>query len=194
MMETLWFYSNLGFWHVIDWNGLDHFYFIVALVLPYSFKESGKLLWWVTLFTIGHTLSLIGNFYTEFSFSSYWIEILIPITIALSAVAVAVFFLKSEKSVYRSKKIFPLMTIFFGIIHGLGFGRYFKMLIFDDAVTISLFSFALGIELAQVTIVVFVLFKSWLVLKIFKNSKRSWEFFVSGLILLASFKMILERI
>jgi len=192
MMETLWFYSNLGFWHVIDWNGLDHFYFIVTLVLPFSFKESGKLLWWVTLFTIGHTLSLIGNFYTEFSFSSYWIEILIPITIALSAVAV--FFLKSEKSVYRSKKIFPLMTIFFGIIHGLGFGRYFKMLIFDDAVTISLFSFALGIELAQVTILVFVLFTSWLVLKIFKNSKRSWEFFVSGLILLASFKMILERI
>ena len=192
MMETLWFYSNLGFWHVIDWNGLDHFYFIVTLVLSFSFKESGKLLWWVTLFTIGHTLSLIGNFYTEFSFSSYWIEILIPITIALSAVAV--FFLKSEKSVYRSKKIFPLMTIFFGIIHGLGFGRYFKMLIFDDAVTISLFSFALGIELAQVTILVFVLFTSWLVLKIFKNSKRSWEFFVSGLILLASFKMILERI
>tara|TARA_B100000768_G_scaffold32928_1_gene31479 strand:+ start:146 stop:721 length:576 start_codon:yes stop_codon:yes gene_type:complete len=191
-METLWFYSDLGFWHVIDWNGLDHFYFIVALVLPFSFKESGKLLWWVTLFTIGHTLSLIGNFYTEFSFSSYWIEILIPITIALSAVAV--FFLKSEKSVYGSKKIFPLMTIFFGIIHGLGFGRYFKMLIFDDAVTISLFSFALGIELAQVTIVVFVLFTSWLVLKIFKNSKRSWEFFVAGLILLASFKMILERI
>jgi len=192
MIETLWFYSDLGFWHVIDWNGLDHFYFIVALVLPFSFKESGKLLWWVTLFTIGHTLSLIGNFYTEFSFSSYWIEILIPITIALSAVAV--FFLKSEKSVYGSKKIFPLMTIFFGIIHGLGFGRYFKMLIFDDAVTISLFSFALGIELAQVTIVVFVLFTSWLVLKIFKNSKRSWEFFMSGLILLASFKMILERI
>jgi hypothetical protein len=192
MIETLWFYSDLGFWHVIDWNGLDHFYFIVALVLPFSFKESGKLLWWVTLFTIGHTLSLIGNFYIDFSFSSYWIEILIPITIALSAVAV--FFLKSEKSVYGSKKIFPLMTIFFGIIHGLGFGRYFKMLIFDDAVTISLFSFALGIELAQVTIVVFVLFTSWLVLKIFKNSKRSWELFMAGLILLASFKMILERI
>ena len=192
MMETLWFYSDLGFWHVIDWNGLDHFYFIVTLVLPFSFKESGKLLWWVTLFTIGHTLSLIGNFYTEFSFSSYWVEILIPITIALSAVAV--FFSKSENSAFRNNKIFPLITIFFGIIHGLGFVRYFKMLIFDDAVTISLFSFALGIELAQVTIVFFVLFTSWLVLKILKNSKRSWEFFVAGLILLASFKMILERI
>ena len=192
MMETLWFYSNLGFWHVIDWNGLDHFYFIVTLVLPFSFKESGKLLWWVTLFTIGHTLSLIGNFYTEFSFSSYWIEILIPITIALSAVAV--FFSKSENSAFRNNKIFPLITIFFGIIHGLGFVRYFKMLIFDDAVTISLFSFALGIELAQVTIVIFVLFMSWLLSKTSKHSKRSWEFFVGSIILLASVKMIFERI
>ena len=192
MMETLWFYSNLGFWHVIDWNGLDHFYFIVTLVLPFSFKESGKLLWWVTLFTIGHTLSLIGNFYTEFSFSSYWIEILIPITIALSAVAV--FFSKSENSTFRNNKIFPLITIFFGIIHGLGFVRYFKMLIFDDAVTISLFSFALGIELAQVTIVIFVLLMSWLVSKTLKHSKKSWEFFVSSIILLASVKMIFERI
>jgi len=192
MMETLWFYSDLGFWHVIDWNGLDHFYFIVTLVLPFSFKESGKLLWWVTLFTIGHTLSLIGNFYTEFSFSSYWIEILIPITIALSAVAV--FFSKSENSAFRNNKIFPLITIFFGIIHGLGFVRYFKMLIFDDAVTITLFSFALGIELAQVTIVIFVLLMSWLVSKTLKHSKRSWEFFVGSIILLASVKMIFERI
>ena len=192
MMETLWFYSDLGFWHVIDWNGLDHFYFIVTLVLPFSFKESGKLLWWVTLFTIGHTLSLIGNFYTEFSFSSYWIEILIPITIALSAVAV--FFSKSENSAFRNNKIFPLITIFFGIIHGLGFVRYFKMLIFDDVVTISLFSFALGIEFAQVTIVIFVLFMSWLASKTLKYSKRSWEFFVGSIILLASVKMIFERI
>ena len=192
MMETLWFYSKLGFWHVIDWKALDHFYFIVTLALPFSFKESGKLLWWVTLFTIGHTLSLIGNFYAEFSFSSYWIEILIPITIAFSIVPI--FFLKRENSTFRNNKIFPLITIFFGIIHGLGFVRYFKMLIFDDVVTISLFSFALGIEFAQVTIVIFVLLMSWLVSKTLKHSKRSWEFFVSSIILLASVKMIFERI
>jgi hypothetical protein len=68
------------------------------------------------------------------------------------------------------------------------------MLIFDDAVTITLFSFALGIELAQVTIVIFVLLMSWLVSKTLKHSKRSWEFFVGSIILLASVKMIFERI
>ena len=192
MIETLWFYTNLGFWHVIDLKGLDHFYFIVTLALPFSFKEIGKLLWWVTLFTIGHTLSLIGNFYADFSFSSYWIEILIPVTIALSVISI--FFLKRKNSIFKKETIFPIMTLFFGIIHGLGFGRYFKMLILDNAVTSSLFSFALGIELAQLTIVVSVLFISWLVLKISKHFKKKWEFLVGSLILLAAFKMILERI
>lgn len=192
MIETLWFYTNLGFWHVIDLKGLDHFYFIVTLALPFSFKEIGKLLWWVTLFTIGHTLSLIGNFYADFSFSSYWIEILIPVTIALSVISI--FFLKRKNSIFKKETIFPIMTLFFGIIHGLGFGRYFKMLILENAVTSSLFSFALGIELAQLTIVISVLFISWLVLKISKHFKKKWEFLVGSLILLAAFKMILERI
>ena len=192
MIETLWFYTNLGFWHVIDFKGLDHFYFIVTLALPFSFKDSSKLLWWVTLFTIGHTLSLIGNFYADFSFSSYWIEILIPVTIALSVISI--FFLKRKNSIFKKETIFPIMTLFFGIIHGLGFGRYFKMLILDNAVTSSLFSFALGIELAQLTIVVSVLFISWLVLKTSKHFKKKWEFLVGSLILLAAFKMILERI
>ena len=192
MIETLWFYTNLGFWHVIDFKGLDHFYFIVTLALPFRFKESGKLLWWVTLFTIGHTLSLIGNFYANFSFSSYWIEILIPVTIALSVISI--FFLKRKNSIFKKETIFPIMTLFFGIIHGLGFGRYFKMLILENAVTSSLFSFALGIELAQLTIVISVLFISWFVLKISKHFKKKWEFLVGSLILLAAFKMIFERI
>ena len=192
MMETLWFYINLGFWHVIDWKGLDHFYFIVTLTLPFSFKESGKLLCWVTLFTRGHTMSLIGNLYTQFPFSSYWIELLIPITIALSATSI--FFLKSEDSSTKSKIFLPLITVVFGVIHGLGFGRYFKMLIPENAVTSSLFSFALGVELAQATIVIVVLFICRLVLKTLKQSKKKWKFIIGSLILLAAFKMILERI
>ena len=84
-MDTLWFYIDLGFWHVLDLAGLDHLFFIITLATPFGFKQSKKLIWWVTLFTLGHTLSLIGNFYVAFHFSFYWIELLIPMTIALSA-------------------------------------------------------------------------------------------------------------
>ena len=58
MIEALWFYLKLGFWHVIDKQGLDHLYFIVTLAIPFTFKQSKKLLLWVTVFTIGHTISL----------------------------------------------------------------------------------------------------------------------------------------
>ena len=49
MIEALWFYLKLGFWHVIDKQGLDHLYFIVTLAIPFTFKQSKKLLLWVNL-------------------------------------------------------------------------------------------------------------------------------------------------
>ncbi len=64
-METIWFYAQLGFNHVLDFQGLDHFYFIIALAIPFGFREFQKLLWWVSLFTLGHTLSLFGNYFFE---------------------------------------------------------------------------------------------------------------------------------
>ena len=64
-METIWFYAQLGFKHVLDFQGLDHFYFIIALAIPFGFREFKKLLLWVSIFTLGHTLSLFGNYYFE---------------------------------------------------------------------------------------------------------------------------------
>ena len=192
MMETISFYTDIGFWHVLDLAGLDHFYFITALALPFGFKESKKLIWWVTLFTIGHTLSLVGNLYLELSFSSYWIELLIPITIALSTLS-----LLTENKIIRTKGrdfFFSILTVLFGVIHGLGFGRYFNMLIPEDAVELSLFSFALGVELAQLAIVLVVLFSNELVVQFFKNSRKKWEFLMGAMILSQALAMIFERI
>ena len=60
-METFWFYFKLGFDHVLDPGGLDHFYFLIALTLPFMFREWKKLLIWVSIFTLGHTLSLFAS-------------------------------------------------------------------------------------------------------------------------------------
>jgi hypothetical protein len=191
-METLWFYIDLGFWHVMDWAGLDHLYFILTLAVPFEVKQSKKLIWWVTLFTLGHTLSLVGNFYAALAFSSYWIELLIPITIALSASSLLFYnypFFKNKNSIF-----FPVVTVLFGIIHGLGFGRYFSMLIPEEAVGLSLFSFAVGVELAQICIVFGVLILNYLVLTSLKKSKQKWEFLVGAMVLSQALVMIFERI
>jgi len=192
MIDILWFYSKLGFWHVIDWEGLDHFYFIITLAMPFTFLRIRKLIWWVTLFTLGHTLSLIGNFYFELYVSSYWIELLIPITIALNAITL--FFPKKFSRMINKAYFPPLVTVLFGVIHGLGFGRYFNMLIPEDDVSLSLFSFAIGVEFAQIAIVIGILLISFIVTQVFKQSKERWEFLVGAMILSQALTMIFERI
>lgn len=191
-MEILRFYLDLGFWHVIDWDGLDHLYFIVSLALPFGFKESKKLLLLITIFTLGHTFSLAANFYGNLFLHSYWIELLIPITIAISTASL----LLPKRYIIVSKEGFllPLVTLFFGIIHGLGFGRYFSMLTLEEAVGFSLFSFALGVELAQGVIVIGTLCLSFLVLKIINVPKAVWEIAIGSLILALALAMIFERI
>jgi hypothetical protein len=191
-MEIFWFYQSLGFWHVMDWNGLDHLYFIITLAMPFGFKEGRKLLFWVTLFTLGHTLSLIGNFYLDFSFSSYWIELLIPITIAISAALLLV--PEKYNQVSKEQLFFPVVTLIFGVIHGLGFGRYFNMLIPQDAVGLSLFSFALGVEFAQTAIVIGVLCVSFLFLKVPRMTKTIWKFIIGSIIFILALGMIFDRI
>ena len=192
MIDILWIYTKLGFWHVIDWEGLDHFYFIITLAMPFTFLRIRKLIWWVTLFTLGHTLSLIGNFYFELSVSSYWIELLIPITIALNAITL--FFPKKFSRIINKAYLPPLVTVLFGVIHGLGFGRYFNMLIPEDDVSLSLFSFAVGVEFAQIAIVIGILLISFIVTQVFKQSKERWEFLVGAMILSQALTMIFERI
>ena len=191
-MEILRFYLDLGFWHVIDWDGLDHLYFIVSLALPFGFKESRKLLLLITIFTLGHTFSLAANFYGNLFLHSYWIELLIPITIAISTASL----LLPKRYIIVSKEGFllPLVTLFFGIIHGLGFGRYFSMLTLEEAVGFSLFSFALGVELAQGVLVIGTLCLSFLVLKIINVPKAVWEIAIGSLILVLALAMIFERI
>ena len=192
MIDILWVYTKLGFWHVIDWEGLDHFYFIITLAMPFTFLRIRKLIWWVTLFTLGHTLSLIGNFYFELYVSSYWIELLIPITIALNAITL--FFTKKFSRIINKAYLPPLVTLLFGVIHGLGFGRYFNMLIPEDDVSLSLFSFAVGVEFAQIAIVIGILLISFIVTQVFKQSKERWEFLVGAMILSQALTMIFERI
>jgi hypothetical protein len=191
-MDTFIFYTELGFWHVIDLAGLDHFFFITTLAVPFAFSQSRKLLWWVTLFTLGHTFSLMGNVYAEIIFSPYWIELLIPVTIALSTISLL--FNKGTSIADKTSWFFPILTIIFGIIHGLGFGRYFSIIIPDGAVGNSLFSFALGVELAQVLIVLGVLVVNIIVINIMKRSRSKWEFLVGAMVLSQAMTMIFERI
>jgi len=178
-MNTFWFYFDLGFDHVLDLGGLDHFYFLVALSLPFTFKNWRKLLLWVSLFTLGHSLSLLVTHFEWIKINSQWVEFLIPVTICITCFSI----LFQKEHAYLNGIWINLITLFFGLIHGFGFGRYFKMIANEGEAVMALLEFALGVEFAQILIVIFVLMINDLVLRFFKIQSQKWQWIISSMVL-----------
>ncbi len=181
-MSEFWLYLKLGFGHVLDWNAYDHILFLIVLTIGYTFDNWKRILLLVTLFTIGHTISLFLAAYNVVSVNSRLVEFLIPLTI----LATAIFNVLTSKSGSKSSKIGVLYgaTIFFGLIHGLGFSSYFKVISSNASSKIlPLIEFALGIELSQLLVVVIVVLISFVAQTFFRFSKRDWIQIVSSIVI-----------
>ncbi|WP_333693219.1 HupE/UreJ family protein [Flavobacterium sp.] len=191
-MSEFWLYFNLGLKHVLDINGYDHVLFLMALSVPYAFKDWKRVLLLVSLFTLGHTLALILAVYEVLIIKASLVEFLIPITILITALFHLFTAGKSAKK--ESITFVAFVTLFFGIIHGLGFSNYFKVILPGDNSDklLPLLEFALGIEAAQIIVVLGVLILSYIVQTFFRFSKRDWTLVMSSFIVGVVLPMIVE--
>lgn len=191
MLEEIWFNIQYGINHVLDINAYDHVLFLIVLTVPFLFKDSKRIFLLVTMFTLGHTLSLILATYGAIKIPVDVVEFLIPISILVTGLF-NIF--TSGKGAQKEKVgLLFITTLCFGLIHGLGFAREFKLLIgADDNKFLTLLEFALGIEFAQIIIVFIVLFLGYLTQTIFRFSKRDWIMVVSSIVVGLVIPMILN--
>ncbi|MAP81790.1 MAG: HupE / UreJ protein [Aequorivita sp.] len=189
-MTDFWLYFNLGLHHVLDWKAYDHVLFLIVLCAAYNFSSWKKILILVTMFTIGHTLSLLLASYNLISVSSSVIEFLIPITI----LATAIFNLFTAGKSKRVEKmtVFYTVTLFFGLIHGLGFASFYNQLQ-SDRELLPLLEFALGIETAQIIVVIIFLILSFIFQTIFRFNKRDWILVVSSIVIGMVIPMVIDN-
>ncbi|REE83530.1 HupE/UreJ protein [Lutibacter oceani] len=181
-MDNLIFFSREGLFHVLDWNAYDHILFLIALAVVYEFRNWKKVIWLISLFTIGHTLSLILAAYKIVSVDTKWIEFLIPVTIIITAIFNIFYVRKTTKQLKTNTNL--IFALFFGLIHGLGFSSYFKILIGkSESKLIPLLEFALGVELAQIIIVLIILILGFIFQTIFRFSKRDWIVIISSIVI-----------
>ncbi|MFH6768404.1 HupE/UreJ family protein [Gaetbulibacter aquiaggeris] len=191
MLENFWFNVEYGMNHVLNINAYDHVLFLIALTVPYIFKDWKRVLILVSTFTLGHTLSLVLAAYDIVRIDGQLIEFLIPVTILV----VALFnVLTAGKGAQKERiGVLFLSTLFFGLIHGLGFAREFHMLAGKtDNKFFLLIEFALGIEISQVIIVFTVLFLGFLAQTLFRLSKRDWIMVISAIVVGLVIPMILK--
>ena len=190
MLENFWFNVKYGINHVLDPNGYDHVLFLMVLAVPYIFKDWKRVLILVSMFTLGHTLSLVLAAYGVVTINGKLVEFLIPVTILIAAVYNIFTAGKKERN---GLGILFATTLFFGLVHGFGFAREFKMFagLAENKLEL-LIEFALGIEIAQVIIVFVVLFFGFLMQTVFRFSRRDWVMVLSSIVVGLVIPMILE--
>ena len=179
-MSDFLLYLKLGLTHVLDWQAYDHILFLIVLVAAYNFSNWKRIFILVSLFTIGHTVSLLLVNYSVVAISSKWVELLIPVTILVAAF----YNLLTSGKNNRSEKVglFYVITIFFGLVHGFGFATYYKMIAGGNDI-LPLLEFALGIELAQIIVVTIVLIFSFIFQSILRFNKKDWVLVVSSIVI-----------
>lgn len=181
-MSQFWLYFQLGLDHVLDWQAYDHVLFLVVLVASYGFSTWKRVLWLVTLFTLGHTLALFLSVYNIVRVATDYVEFLIPVTILATAIFDIVTAGRKPKN--NNFSLLYFTTVFFGLIHGLGFSSYFKMIASGSETKFwPLVEFALGIEAAQIIVVLGVMILAFIFQNILNISKRDWILVTSSIVI-----------
>jgi len=145
----------------------------------FRLRDWKKVLFLATAFTLGHSITLALTVMGYRLISVETVEILIPITILLTALV----------NLYNRKKNAPKalgqysMAAGFGLIHGMGFAGFFVSMIAgpDTPIGWPLFYFNIGIEAGQLAIVGVFMLLAVIALQVLRTPVLAWRIFWNGL-------------
>ena len=187
-MQDFDLYFNLGLTHILDWQGYDHILFVMVLCGVYGWQDWRKVLGLVTAFTIGHSLTLALSVFNLIPIPVTLVEFLIPVTILITSLVNII--RKSQSS--GGWFLTYMLTLLFGLIHGMGFSNYLKSLLGKDFLN-QLLAFNVGLEAGQLLVVFFTLTVAFVVVNGLKASPRQWNLFLSFVIFGIALTMAIGR-
>ena len=190
-MDNFKLFVELAFKHVLDWQAYDHILFFIVLTVVYNFSDWKKALLLITFFTIGHTATLGLATFDIITIKKELIEFLIPLTILVTA-AMNLFTVNKKNFHQSNTNIF--FAFFFGLVHGLGLSGFLKMTLDDsDSKLFPLLEFALGVEIAQILIVILILIAGFIAQYFLRIKKRDWVLALSSIVIGVIIPMLVDR-
>ncbi|MBK8483455.1 MAG: HupE/UreJ family protein [Saprospiraceae bacterium] len=185
----LWF--RTGAEHILDLNGYDHILFILVLSILFSYRDWKPLLFLVTAFTIGHSLTLAMSVFDWIQLQRSFVEVCIALTIVISSIFNLLDLKRNQTDISGRY----LTVVLFGCVHGLGFSYLLKsMLGHQESILLPLFYFNLGLEAGQIIIVLFVLILKFILISFWKSKEKIITTTITFVILLWALQMLLKRI
>lgn len=174
-MNDLAVFAQLGFRHIVNAEAMDHILFLVALAAIYRFRDARKVLWVVTAFTVGHSITLALAVTGLLTIPSAVIEFLIPVTIVATGIENLI--VRNRAHAVWGGRYRPIFAGIFGLVHGAGFANYLRAL-FVDRLAVPLFGFNIGIELGQIVVLVVIAIAFWLLdaaIALLRRPASSWD-------------------
>jgi hypothetical protein len=179
-----------GVIHILE--GLDHVLFVICLVLgAMHFKP---LLWRVTGFTIGHSITLSLGFF-GFVPGAAWFVPAVETGIALSIIYVAVVAVVPGLQQKKGEWAVVGVTGLIGLLHGLGFSFVLQNILQVTSPNIwqSLVAFNIGVELGQLLIVIGAWFVFYLIGRLGARAAKINRYLVASVCALTAFYWVIER-
>jgi hypothetical protein len=196
-------YLRLGVDHIADLSGYDHILFVAALSAVYTIAEWRRLVWLVTAFTVGHSITLALATLDLVRVDSGLVETLIPVTIVLAGIVNIIEWRsrgrwhdgRSERPPESLRRGKYALALAFGLIHGLGFSTFLRAILGDEeGIALPLLAFNIGLELGQLLIVAAVLVGATFMVRVVGLARRDWVMVMSGATAGIALTMIAGRI
>lgn len=198
-MTDLATYMELGVRHILDLEGADHLLFLLALAAVYRFRDWRECAWVATAFTVGHTLTLVLAVTQRSVLPQSLVEFLIPVTIV--ATVLENLLVRDRRGSTGHRRYRPVIAGVFGLVHGAGFAGYLRALFVED-ITVPLVGFNVGIEVAQLLVLV-IAFMAYALLdeairrlrprRLTASTLRIRTVAVSGTVLVVAARWAIER-
>jgi hydrogenase/urease accessory protein HupE len=172
-MQIVQTYTWLGITHIL--MGFDHLLFVFALLL--IVKNVRRLLWTITAFTLAHSITMVGATLGVMSVPQKPVEAII----ALSILFLAMEIVREKQGKVGLASRYPWVIAFiFGLLHGFGFaGALAEIGLPEQAITLALIFFNIGVELGQLMFVASVVLVAWLLRRLkYVRFMQSVEMFV----------------
>lgn len=145
----------LGAKHMV--TGYDHILFLIGVIFfLYRLRD---VFIYVSMFTIGHSLTLLGGVLLNTGANSYIVDAIIGFSVVYKAFENLGGFKRLGIAIDTK-----LAVLGFGLFHGLGLATKVRDLgLSDDGLLVNLISFNVGVEVGQVAVlaVVVTLFNMW---------------------------------
>ena len=193
-------YLQLGLRHITDIRGYDHILFVTALTVAYRPSDWRRLLLLVTAFTLGHSITLALATLNLVHVPSASVEASIAATIVIASLMAIVATVHAPAGEggnvsLRGQRLRYAMAAGFGLVHGLGFSTFLRSLLGgEESLVLPLFSFNLGLEVGQLSIVGGVLLLGLFAERVLRLARRDWVLIVSGGIVAMGLTMLAQRL